>query len=101
MDAVPLVAFGHHSEVDQLAGFGGVLIEGVGEDAVKQTTVCARVIEGDVEDVNGGILNVIRVFAAVPVQSVLKTVVQNGGSLVFKVVYVKKVLLPLARKTSQ
>lgn len=73
--------FSHHSEVDHLADNGVVLIVGVEEDAVEEAAVGARVVEGDVEQVYGRVLDVVAPLTSVPVHTVHKVVAFNGGAV--------------------
>lgn len=73
--------FPHHVEVDHLADDGVVLIVGVEEDAVEEALVSARVVEGDVEHVDGPVLDVVAPLAPVPVHAVHEVVVDYGGAV--------------------
>lgn len=64
-----------------------VLVVIVGEDAVEKAPVSARVIEGDIEQVYGRILNVLAPFASVPVDTICKLVILNGGFIPIVGVY--------------
>lgn len=73
--------FPHHVEVDHLADDGVVLIVGVEEDAVEEALVSARVVKGDVEHVDGPVLDVVAPLAPVPVHAVHEVVVDYGGAV--------------------
>lgn len=72
--------FPHHGEVDHLADDIFVAIALVGQDAVEEALVGARVIEGHVEQVDGGILDVVAPLAAVPVDAFIELLVFNHGA---------------------
>lgn len=67
--------------MDHLADNSVVLIVFEGEDAVEETAVGACVIEGDVEQVYGRILDVRALLASIPIQTVHKVFVFNRGAL--------------------
>lgn len=73
--------FGHHSQVHHLADDGVVLVVLVEEDAVEEALVGSRVVEGDVEQVDGRVLDVVAAFAAVPVDAVHELVALDGPAL--------------------
>lgn len=73
------LTLGHHIDDYELGGVGAVLIAGESEVAVEVAAVGARVIEGDVEDVNGAVLHVQCVLAAIPIQTIIETVVKDFG----------------------
>lgn len=58
-----------------------VLVVFVGEGAVEEAAVGSRVVEGDVQNVDGGVLDVVAPLAAVPVDAILEEVVFDGGSV--------------------
>lgn len=53
----------------------------VAQDAVEDAAVDARVVEGDVQDVHGRVLNVEGFPAAVPLHPILKALVHDVGHL--------------------
>lgn len=66
----------HHFADDRV-----VLVVLVAEDAVEETVVGARVVEGDVEQVNGCILDVVAPLTSVPIQAVEEVLVFNTGAV--------------------
>lgn len=56
----------HHLNEDSLVGVGVIPIVGVYEGALECALVGACVIVSDIEDVDGAVLQVIGVLAAVP-----------------------------------
>lgn len=64
-----------------LADDGAVLVVLVEEDAVEEAAVGARVVEGDVEQVYGAILDVVARLAPDPIQAVQKLVARDGGAI--------------------
>lgn len=73
----------HHVHVERLGGVVLILVVAVTEDAVEYALVGSRVIEGHVEDVDGAVLQVPGVLAAVPVQAVVETWVNDLSYLIF------------------
>lgn len=73
---------GHHGQVHHLADHGVVLVVAVEEGAVEEAAVGARVIEGDIEQVDGGVLDVVAPLASVPVDALQKLLVFDGGAIV-------------------
>ncbi len=67
--------------MDNLADDGVVLIVTVEEDAVEEAAVGARVVEGDVEQVYGRILDVIAPFTPIPVHAVQEVFIFDGGAV--------------------
>lgn len=67
--------------MDDLADDGVVFIVAVEEDAVEEAAVGARVVEGDVEQVYGRILDVGAPFTPVPVHALQKLFVFDGGAV--------------------
>lgn len=76
MSLVPPLTLGHHVEDDEFGGVGVELVAGEGEVTAEEAAVGARVIEGDVEDVDGAVLHIHSVLAAVPIQTVNETLVR-------------------------
>lgn len=66
----------HYGEGDKLGGVGAGLIIGEVEHAVEIASVDAGVVEGDVEDVNWAVLDIISFFTAVPGQALIESVIQ-------------------------
>lgn len=64
-----------------LADFVLVLVVGIDEGAVQEALVGARVVEGDVEQVDGSILDVIASLAAIPVDAVHELIVLDRGAV--------------------
>lgn len=60
--------------MDHLADDGAVLVVVVEEDAVEEALVGARVIEGDIEQVYGRVLDVVAPLASVPIYAVHEVV---------------------------
>lgn len=77
-------------EVDQLGGAVLKVIVGVNEGSLEGARVGPRVVEGHVQDVDGSVLQVLRVFAAVPVQTLLETRVENVASFLFVLIELKQ-----------
>lgn len=73
---------GHHGQVHHLADHGVVLVVGVEEGAVEEAAVGARVVEGDVEQVDGGVLDVAAPLASFPDDALQKLLVLDGGAVV-------------------
>ena len=71
--------FSHHIEVDQYSDDVGVVVVFVDEDAVEVAAVGPRVVVGDVEHVDGSILDVVALFAPVPVHAVDEVFALDGG----------------------
>lgn len=65
--------------MDHLADDGVELVVVVEEDAVEEAAVRARVVEGDVEQVNGRVLDVAAPLASVPVDAVQELFIFDGG----------------------
>lgn len=69
--------------MDHLADHGVVLILVVVEEgAVEEAAVGPRVVEGDVEQVDGRVLDVAAPLASVPVDALQKLLVLDGGPVV-------------------
>lgn len=73
--------FSHHSEVHHLADDSVVFVVVVEEDAVEEAAVGARVIEGDVEQVYGRVLDVVVSLTAIPVDALQELIVFNVGAV--------------------
>lgn len=85
-----VLTFRHHIEVDYLAGVGLELVVGVDERALKGAQVGPGVIVGHVEDVDGAVLQVLGPLAAVPVQTLVETRVDDFTVFVLIGVQLKK-----------
>lgn len=72
--------FIHHCEVDHFADNGGEFVVFIGKDAVEEAAVCARVIQGDVENIDGRVLDVVAPLAPVPIQTVHEVFVFDRGA---------------------
>lgn len=68
--------------MDHLADHGVVLVLIVEEGAVEEAAVGSRVVEGDVEQVDGRVLDVVAPLASVPVDAFQKLLVLDGGPVV-------------------
>lgn len=68
--------------MDHLADHGVVLVLLVEEGAVEEAAVGARVVEGDVEQVDGRVLDVVAPLASVPADAFQKLFVLDGGTIV-------------------
>ena len=77
-----LRTFGHDGEVHLLEDLGLVLVVLVGEQPADATAVRPGVVEGDVGQEDGGVLDVIALPAAEPVQAVLKPLALHGALIV-------------------
>lgn len=66
--------------MDHLADDVFVVIALVGQDAVEEALVGARVVEGHVEQVNGGVLDVVAPLAPIPVDAFIKLLVLDHGA---------------------
>lgn len=73
---------GHHGQVDHLADHGVVLVLIVEEGAVEEAAVGSRVVEADVEQVDGRVLDVVAPLAPVPEDALQKLLVLDGGPVV-------------------
>ena len=71
----------------KLADNGLVFVELVRQEPVEEATVGARVIEGDIEEVDGRILYVIALLTAAPVHAVLKALIHNVLALLIVIIY--------------
>lgn len=67
----------HHVQDERLVGVGVVLEVGVGERAVEYAQVGSLVLTGNVGDVDGAVLQVLGLLAAVPAQAVGETIVDD------------------------
>lgn len=67
--------------MDNLADDGVVLIVFVEEGAVEEAAVGARVVEGDIEQVYGRVLDVVASLTSVPVDALQKLFVFDVGAL--------------------
>lgn len=72
--------FSHHGEVDHLADEVFVAIALIGQDAVKEALVGARVVEGHVEQVNRSVLDVVAPLAPFPVHALVELLVFDHGA---------------------
>lgn len=84
--------------MDHLADQSVVLIVFEEEDSVEEAAVGARVVEGDVEQVYGRILNVAAPFTSVPVHTVYKLITFNHGAALTVGVDLVAVMLSLFKK---
>ncbi|TNN53210.1 hypothetical protein EYF80_036571 [Liparis tanakae] len=73
--------FSHHGELDHLADIGAVLVVGVEEDAVEEASVGARVVVGDVEQVDGRVLDVRAPLTSVPINPIHEVFVLDDRAL--------------------
>lgn len=64
------LTFLYHVQEERLVGVGVVLEVGVGERAVEYAQVGSLVLMGNVGDVDGAVLQVLGLLAAVPAQAV-------------------------------
>lgn len=67
--------------MDHLADHGVVLVVFVEEDAVEEAAVGARVVEGDIEQVYGCVLDVFASLTSVPVDALQKLFTFDVGAL--------------------
>lgn len=81
----------HHVQDERLVVFGLVLEVGVGERADEFAPVGSLVLKGNVGDVDGAVLQVLGLLAAVPAQAV-------GETLVDDVAFVSIVRVKLGQK---
>lgn len=65
--------------MDHLADDSVVLVVVVEEDAVEEAAVRARVVEGDVEQVYGRVLDVAAPLASIPVDAVQELFIFDSG----------------------
>lgn len=70
-----------------LADNGLVFVELVRQEPVEEATVGARVIEGDIEEVDGRILYVLAPLTAVPVHTILEALIHNVLALLIVIIY--------------
>lgn len=76
--------------MDYLGGVGLELIVGVDERALEGAQVGPGVVVGHVEDVDGAVLQVLGLLAAVPVQTLVETRVDDFAVFVLIDVQLKK-----------
>lgn len=72
--------------MDHLADDGVVLVVLVGEQAVEEAAVGARVVEGHVQQVNGRVLDVVASLASVPVDAVGELLVFDHAAVLVEAV---------------
>lgn len=71
----------------KLADNSLVFVELIRQEPVEVATVGARVIEGDIEEVDGRILYVLALLTAAPVHTVLEALIHNVLALLIVIIY--------------
>lgn len=83
--------FEHHAYIDDLAGVAAEGVVVVDEHAAEDALVAARVVKGDVGDVDGTVLEVQRPPAAAPLQAPVEALVRDPAALILVAVQLREV----------
>ncbi|XP_072538905.1 caspase a-like [Salminus brasiliensis] len=83
LDLTPALTFRHHSELHRPLDDDLVFSQGEEKRALEHTLVRSRVVERDIMDEDGSDLNICRSLRPLPLQTLLKVIVHDGGERVF------------------